>query len=76
MKDGLVYPLYSNTVYVRWDEWVDDNGDPVRYIANLLGPGSLSHYDEYFDNDIIPPGITVIRYDEGGIDPYVFLNLK
>jgi hypothetical protein len=36
----------------------------------------MSHYTDDFDNNIIPPGVTVIPYDEGGIDPYVFLNLN
>ncbi len=42
----------------------------------ILAPGDMSQYSDYFDNDIIPPGIIVIPYDEGGINPYTFLNLN
>ncbi len=76
MEDGLVYPCYENTVYVRWDEYIDEDNTPVAYITELLGPASVERYADDFDNDIIPPGITVIPYSEGGIDPYTFLNLN
>ncbi len=76
MEDGLVYPLYPNTVYVRWDHYIDEDGTPVPYITELLSSGSMARYEDDFDNGIIPPGITVIPYAEGGIEPYTFLNLK
>lgn len=76
MENGLVYPCYPNTVYVRWGESIDENGNSVAYIKELLAPVSMSHHADDFDNDIIPPGVTVITYDEGGIDPYTFLNLN
>ncbi len=76
MENGLVYPSYPNTVYVRWGESIDEKGNPVTYIDKLLAPGDMSQYSDYFDNDIIPPGINVIPYDEGGINPYTFLNLN
>ncbi len=75
MEDGLVYPCYPNTVYVRWGSDIDEKGNTVAYIEELIAPGSLSRYADDFENDIIPSGITVIPYDEGGIDPYTFLNL-
>ena len=76
MENGLVYPCYPNTVYVRWGESIDENGNSVAYIKELLAPASMSHHADDFDNDIIPLGVTVIPYDEGGIDPYTFLNLN
>ncbi len=76
MENGLVYPCYENTVYIRWDEYIDDDGTPVAYITELLGSPSVARYLDDFDNNIIPPGVTVIPYDEGGIDPYTFLNLN
>ncbi len=76
MEDGLVYPCYPNTVYLRWDQYIDADGTPVRYIAEILGPPSTIRYNDDFDNGIIPPGITVIPYEEGGIEPYTFLNFK
>ena len=75
MEDGLVYPCYPNTVYVRWGSDIDEDGNTESYIAELIAPGSLSQYTDDFNNDIIPSGITVIPYDEGGIDPYTFLDL-
>lgn len=75
MEDGLVYPCYPNTVYVRWGSDIAENGSTVTYIEELIAPGSLSRYADDFDNDIIPSGITIIPYDGGGIDPYAFLNL-
>ncbi len=76
MENGLVYPCYPNTIYVKWGETIDENGTPLAYIEELLAPSSMLHYEDDFDNDIIPPGVTVIPYDEGGIDPYTFLNLN
>lgn len=76
MENGLVYPCYENTVYVRWDKYIDDDGTRVAYITELLGPPSTARYNDDFDNNIIPPGVTVIPYEEGGIDPYTFLNLN
>lgn len=86
MGDGLVYPNYIDTVYVRWDETIDDDGNRIQYITDLGGyPPACLRIEE---NNIarlgeeglmtaadIPSDVTVILYDEAGIDPYTFLNL-
>ena len=84
--DGLVYPNYIDTVYIRWDETIDDDGNPIQYISGLGGypPACL----RIVENNIarlgergtmtaadIPSDVTVILYDEAGIDPYTFLEL-
>lgn len=76
MENPLVYPCYPNTVYLRWDEYIDEDGTPVAYIKELLVPASMLQHANDFDNDIIPPRITVMPYEKGGIDPYTFLNVN
>ena len=74
MENGRVYPCFPNTVYIDWDEYINDNGEVVQYIARVLGPGGIEGYEPYFNQNIIPPGIIVIPYSEGGINPYSFLT--
>lgn len=86
MEDGLAYPNYLDTVYIRWAETTDDDGSPIQYIKELGGypPACL----RIVENNIvrlgergamtavdIPSDITVKLYDEAGIDPYTFLEL-
>lgn len=86
MEEGLVYPNYIDTVYIRWDETTDDDENPVKYIKELGGyPPACQRIVE---NNIarlgnrgamtatdIPSDVTVKLYDEAGIDPYSFLNI-
>lgn len=86
MEDGLVYPNYIDTVYIRWGETTDDDDNPIQYITDLGGypPACL----RIVENNIarlgergtmtaadIPLDVTVKLYDEAGIDPYAFLDL-
>ncbi len=86
MEDGLVYPNYIDTVYIRWGETTDDDDNPIQYITDLGGypPACL----RIVENNIarlgergamtaadIPSDVTVELYDEAGIDPYTFLDL-
>ena len=86
MGDGLVYPNYIDTVYISWGETTDDDDNPIQYIEELGGypPACL----RIVENNIarlgergamtaadIPSDVTVILYDEAGIDPYSFLDL-
>lgn len=75
-QTGLIYPHYPNTAYVRWAWDVDENGSPVRYAAGVTGGADLAQYQHYFAEGELPPHITVIDYEEGGIDPYQFLDLQ
>ena len=75
-QTGLIYPHYPNTAYVRWAWDVDENGHPIRYAAGVKGGADLAQYNHYFAEGEIPPHITVIDYEDAGIDPYQFLDFQ
>ena len=75
-QTGLIYPHYPNTAYVRWAWDVDENGHPIRYAAGVKGGADLAEYNHYFAEGEIPPHITVIDYENAGIDPYQFLDFQ
>ena len=78
MEGGLVYPTVPGTVYVKWAETKG-----IRYIADLAGdPDACDRIraieDErkhVFSELDIPSDIKVLSFEEGGIDPYTFLDL-
>ena len=83
-KNGLVYPMISDTVYIEWGEKRGPDG-PVRYLARIAGdPDACDWLDaiqdakgkfESFTEADFPSHIQVLSYEEGGIDPYQFLDL-
>ena len=75
-KTGLIYPLYPNTAYIEWDVWEEEDGTLSRYPASVLGGPGVGGYEEDFAEGIIPPHITVIDYENAGIDPYQFLDFQ
>ena len=75
-KTGLIYPLYPNTAYIKWDVWEEEDGTLSRYPARVMGGPGVGGYEEDFAEGIIPPHITVIDYEEAGIDPYQFLDFQ
>ena len=77
MEEGLVYPSFPNTVFVRWKYIEELDGTTSRYAAAISGGVGVSDsdYDDLGDG-IIPPGITVLDYNSDAIDPYTFLNLN
>lgn len=78
MEDGLVYPTFKNTVYIRWET----EGNHT-YISDLAGdPAACERLNAIMDErrmDFtaadIPTDIKQVPFDEGGIDPYEFLDL-
>ena len=75
MDDGKMYPLFPNTVYVRWEEYVEDDGTISREATRIKGPGDIP--DSVLDalgDGIVPPGIKIPSLDEDWIDPYEFLT--
>ena len=83
-KNGLVYPMIADTVYIEWGEKRGPDG-PVRYLARIAGdPDACDWLDaiqdakgkfESFTEADFPSHIQVFSYEEGGIDPYQFLDL-
>ncbi len=82
--DGLVYPNLKNTVYVEWAYRGAFNN--LRYPKRIRGDPSAGRRirdisfekrerRESFTDADIPSDIIVIPFEEGGIDPYTFLDL-
>ena len=79
MEDGLVYPTFKDTVYIRWET----EGNHT-YISDLAGdPAACERLTAIMDERRmeftaadIPPDIKQVPFDEGGIDPYEFLELR
>lgn len=81
MSNGLVYPIIKGIRYVTWGETSDgqrylrrsrghpDDSDYLRSIAN-----EKEEQGETLTQDDVPH-IKLIPMEEGGIDPYTFLNL-
>ena len=75
-RTGLIYPLYPNTAYIKWDVWEEEDGTLSRFPARVLGGHGIDGYEEDFAEGIIPPHITVVDYETAGIDPYQFLDFQ
>ena len=83
MDNGLIYPMIPGTVHVEWKEYLGPPG-LVRYISKMIGdPETCNRIeaieeakgDDFTEADI-PSDIKIIPFEEGGIDPYQFLNLQ
>ena len=75
MDDGKMYPLFPNTVYVRWEEYVEDDGTISREAAHTRGPADIpDSVLDALEDGIVPPGIKILDLDEDWIDPYEFLK--
>ena len=75
-EDGLIYPIYPNTIYVDWDYSENDDGVIERYPSHITSGTLTDEQNLLLDEGIIPPGVIVYEHNEVGIDPYEFLNLK
>lgn len=81
MKNGLVYPIIKGIRYVEWG--VTSYGR--RYLRRSTGHPDDGNYMEPIEEERRKrhesvtasdfPGIRLILYSEGGIDPYTFLDL-
>ena len=82
MEDGKVYPAIKGTAYVTWKEY-DTPAGTVRYISDILATGEDGRYlhairlekGKSLTGEDIPPDIKLVPFEEGGIDPYEFLDL-
>ncbi len=76
LSTGKVYPLYPNTIYIRWAEGItDETGVKKRYASRVFGTGDVT-LPQFATEADIPPGVRVIDLDSEagrGIDPYLFL---
>ena len=88
--DGMVFPLYPDTVYIKWERLEPDGGYAYNMLADNEPGDRLSAIikekvdkvrknranDFSFTKDDIPDDLNVLSFEEGGIDPYKFLNLQ
>lgn len=74
-QNGRVYPLYKDTVYVKWSEVELEDGSVERYLGSYLCHGSLADYEEAVENGTQPSWLKVVLREDGGVDPYSFLDL-
>lgn len=76
-RNGLFYPDYPNTVYVRWSEEVLEDGSIERFPAALSGDPAFSAYEVAFmesDGAVFPSGWTMLDMQRDRIDPYQYLS--
>ena len=82
MEDGLIYPTIKGIAYVKWKEYERPTGT-VRYISELLATGEAGkrlhtmrvEKGKSLTSEDIPADIKLVPFEEGGINPYVFLDL-
>ena len=74
-NNGRVYPLYKDTVYVKWKEFEHEDGRIETYLGNYLSHGDLADYRDAVANGTQPSWLTVIPREDGGIAPSSFLDL-
>lgn len=84
MKKGLVFPIIKGIRYVEWGRYEGPFGT-VKYIRRSTGHpedgrrlrairDAKARHESFTEADV-PSDIKLIPYEEGGIDPYTFLDL-
>ena len=72
-KNGKVYPLYRDVVYVTWRESKRPDGTIQRRIGRFLSAYNEAIFEQ-LQNDEIPEGVKLVEYHSAGIDPHEFLS--
>ena len=72
-KNGRVYLIYQNVVWVRYRERLNPDGTVSKYISRAYGPDDLSIPADGTD---FPAHVQVRDFDTGGINPYDYLSLQ
>ena len=73
--DGKVFLNYPNVIYVTYGEpYENKDGELIRPITRVKGAGIVLSAGE-MRNGVIPPGFTVIEFEDAGYDPYTYLDL-
>lgn len=76
-NDGKIYPSIPGVAYVTWESKELPDGTRYRFPSRISGTPELAGKQHYFyERGEAPPGITVVTHEDGGIDPYEFLNLQ
>ena len=73
--NGRVYPMYKDTVYVCWKKSENEDGTYDTYLSGYSCHPSLKDYRDSVENGTQPSWIQVVVMEDGGIDPYSFLDL-
>lgn len=73
--NGRVYPMYKDTVYVNWSESENEDGSVETYLGRYRCHPSLKDYRDSVENGTQPSWIKVVAMEDGGVDPYSFLDL-
>lgn len=71
-KNGKVYLIYPNTVYVKYGQRLLPDGTVSKYIKRAYGPDDLPIPAPGED---FPEHVHVLDFDTDGIDPYEYLSL-
>ncbi len=74
-QNGKVYPLYKDTLYVKWSEVENAEGSVEEYMNSYLSHYFFKDYKQAVVGGTQPSWIKVIPREDGGIDPYAFLDL-
>ena len=74
-NNGKVYPLWKDTVYVEWGELELEDGTTERFLRHYMCHGSLGSYEDSVENGTQPSWLKVVLHEDGGVDPYSFLDL-
>ena len=76
MENGRVYPLYNDTVYVRYLEAENEDGSVEKYVSRYTSHYFLKDYEQSVREGTQPSWLKVVLYEDGGIEPYSFLGLN
>ncbi len=89
-RDEKVFALYPDTVYIKWKKLEPDGGHAYNMLAKKE-PGDRVRAiiqekvdkvrknrtnDFSITKDDFPDDLNVLSFEEGGINPYIFLNLQ
>lgn len=74
---GKVYLNYSDVIYIEWAEAIDEEtGETVFSVESMMAGFYMSdELRESIKAGNIPPGYTLLNYDEAGINSYEYLGL-
>lgn len=83
MDKGKVYPIIEGVCYVKWKLKHTSRGTAkhITRLVSTISDGDRLDAIEAANGGIltvsdVPSDIKLIPYDEGGVDPYAFLNLE